>query len=341
MNNLVSIIIPVYNVEKYLPQCIESVLNQTYKNLEIILVDDGSHDNCGKICDDYAESDRRIKVIHKQNGGVASARNAGKSAAHGEWIYFIDSDDWIESNAVEKMMNYASDDIDAVFCDYFNIGEKNYTEIKLKYDTDSPLTVNIDHDDYSSLITYLNSKPVVWNGIFRKNKVDTINFCQNVGYADDLLFKFECFTKINKYVYLPALLYYYRITPNSYTHSYKDYMTEMFFSLYNELFKIIKKYNYPYDSQKYVNSLILSNLIVIANNILNKENKISLLRKYRKLKDIINNDLYCQAINCFDKNTLNHSAKIYTAFDHLNCISVMIVSVLNRIYNKIKVNRLQ
>ena len=107
MEDLISVIIPVYNVEKYLPECIESVLKQTHTNLEIILVDDGSPDNSPQICDEYAQKDSRIKVIHKENGGVSSARNEGLKIAKGEWISFIDADDWVEKNFCEILLNKA------------------------------------------------------------------------------------------------------------------------------------------------------------------------------------------------------------------------------------------
>lgn len=98
---MISIIVPVYNVEKYLERCIESIVNQTYKDIEIILVDDGSPDNCPVICDRYAEKDNRIKVIHKQNGGLINARKSGLEIAQGDYIGFVDSDDWIEPEMYE------------------------------------------------------------------------------------------------------------------------------------------------------------------------------------------------------------------------------------------------
>ena len=104
-NPLISIIVPIYNVEKYLNKCVQSLLNQTYKNLEIFLVDDGSPDNCDQICDDYAEKDKRIKVIHKKNGGLADARNVAIDIATGEWIVFVDSDDYVESDYVENLFS--------------------------------------------------------------------------------------------------------------------------------------------------------------------------------------------------------------------------------------------
>ncbi len=104
---LVSVIVPVYNVEAYLGRCVDSILAQTYRNLEVILVDDGTKDNCDRICDDYAAKDARIRVIHKENGGLSSARNAGIDIARGDFLEFVDSDDWIEPDAVESLLRTA------------------------------------------------------------------------------------------------------------------------------------------------------------------------------------------------------------------------------------------
>ena len=105
MEELISVVVPVYNVEKYIDKCINSIINQTYKNLEIILVDDGSPDNCGNICDEYAKKDNRIIVIHKENGGLSDARNTGIEVSKGKYITFIDSDDYISDNYVSFLYN--------------------------------------------------------------------------------------------------------------------------------------------------------------------------------------------------------------------------------------------
>lgn len=110
MQKLISVVIPIYNVEQYILRCVDSVLNQTYQNLEIILVDDGSPDNCPKICDEYAVKDNRVRVIHKQNGGLSSARNAGIDVAEGEYITFIDSDDYVTPDYVETLYNAICED---------------------------------------------------------------------------------------------------------------------------------------------------------------------------------------------------------------------------------------
>ena len=122
MSDLVSIIIPVYKVEKYLAQCIESVLSQDYSNIEVILVDDGSPDKCGLICDEFAKKDSRITVIHKQNEGLSSARNSGIDIAKGKYISYIDSDDYISDKYISTMINEFSDNnTDLVICSYYYV----------------------------------------------------------------------------------------------------------------------------------------------------------------------------------------------------------------------------
>lgn len=125
--DLISIIVPVYKVENYLSKCLDSMICQTYKNIEIILVDDGSPDNSGKICDDYAKKDSRIKVIHKENGGLSDARNAGLKIATGKYIGFVDSDDYISVEMYEKLYNQAKkEDADIACCNYYRVKmEKN------------------------------------------------------------------------------------------------------------------------------------------------------------------------------------------------------------------------
>ena len=105
MSELVSIIVPIYGVDEYLNKCIDSIVNQTYKNIEIILVDDGSPDKCPQICDAFSQKDKRIKVIHKKNGGLSEARNVGIDHANGEYFIFVDSDDWIENTMVEHLLS--------------------------------------------------------------------------------------------------------------------------------------------------------------------------------------------------------------------------------------------
>ena len=112
-----SIIVPCYKVTDFLPKCVESLMNQTYKDIEIILVDDGSPDNTGKLCDEYAKKDSRIKVVHKQNGGLVSARNAGYDVATGDWMMYVDGDDWLDADCCQVMLDAVAGkpDVDIVF----------------------------------------------------------------------------------------------------------------------------------------------------------------------------------------------------------------------------------
>ena len=125
MDALISVIVPIYNVEPYLHRCVDSILNQTYQNIEIVLVDDGSPDRCGEICDEYAQMDSRIAVIHKQNGGLSDARNTGIDAAHGKYIMFVDSDDFIAETMVEKLYwALISNDAEMSLCSFLYVDEK-------------------------------------------------------------------------------------------------------------------------------------------------------------------------------------------------------------------------
>ena len=135
---LISVIVPIYNVEKYIYKSIESVRNQTYQNLEIILVDDGSQDNCGRIADEFAQKDKRIKVIHKENGGLSDARNAGLRIASGLYIYFFDSDDLMTSNLIETALSvYMRTDTDLVCFNYIVYDEITGREKKTSFPVQS------------------------------------------------------------------------------------------------------------------------------------------------------------------------------------------------------------
>lgn len=124
-NELISIIVPVYKVEKYINRCVDSILAQTYKNLEVILVDDDSSDSCPTICDEYAKKDNRVRVVHKKNEGVSAARNDGISIANGKFICFVDSDDYVAENYVQKMVEeQQKNNADVVFCSYYNVCNK-------------------------------------------------------------------------------------------------------------------------------------------------------------------------------------------------------------------------
>ena len=154
---LVSIIVPVYNVEKYLERCLDSLINQTLKDIEIILVDDGSTDDSGNICDKYAKKDKRIKVIHKENGGLSDARNIGLSIANGRYLQFVDSDDFIHKQMIEILYNtIINNNADISICDF----DKVYENTKIKYNT-KEISLNFTLDTLNIIILNINIAPSI------------------------------------------------------------------------------------------------------------------------------------------------------------------------------------
>ena len=173
MNDLISVIVPIYNVEKYLKKCIDSILKQTYTNLEIILVDDGSPDNCGKICDEYAKKDKRIKVLHKKNGGLSDARNKGIEIAKGRYIYLIDSDDIITKDSIEilyKNIIETKKDISigriSTFTEENNMRTEDCEECIEVYDTKEA----IEHLLYNTKYTSSSAGKLFLASIFKDTK---------------------------------------------------------------------------------------------------------------------------------------------------------------------------
>ncbi len=176
-----SIIVPIYNVENYIPICLESLINQTYKNIEIICVNDGSKDNSIEVLNQYKENDRRITIIDKQNGGVSSARNAGINAATGDYITFVDSDDYIDIDAYENCISIIAKQNADIFAFGYTL-EPNHTAV-------SPVSEKI-YDKFDCLKNEFSSNCTVWNKIFKRSLLTDgdIRFAEDVSYGEDDLF---------------------------------------------------------------------------------------------------------------------------------------------------------
>ena len=218
MNNpLISVIVPVYNVEKYLDRCVESIVNQTYTNLEIILVDDGSPDNCPQMCDAWAEKDSRIKVIHKENGGVSSARNAGIDSATGEYIGFVDSDDTIDENMYEVLKNsIVKEHVQLSVCGY-KYNNKEYIPDKVKIvDSESALLLMFDNN-YKAFEGFSVNKLYI-NSIIKNSG---IRFLDSYMVCEDTLFNFNYIKLCTNVVLIDYCGYNYFIREDSATHSGK------------------------------------------------------------------------------------------------------------------------
>ncbi len=212
MNYLVTVIVPVYKVEKYLNKCIDSILEQSYRNLEIILVDDGSPDKCGRICDDYAGKDSRIKVIHKENGGLSSARNAALDVAKGDFILCVDSDDYIHSTMVEKMLAAAENTgADIVISSYYL-----HQNIKLSI-VDEIHDETIVMDKMTALDRLVADKEIksyAWGKLYRAELFAGVRYPDGRNY-EDIATTYYLFDKADKIIKIPEYLYYYLVRDDS------------------------------------------------------------------------------------------------------------------------------
>jgi glycosyltransferase involved in cell wall biosynthesis len=212
MRPLISIIVPVYNVEPYLERCVHSILNQTYPNIEVILVDDGSPDKCWEICDKLALRDKRIKVIHKENGGVSKARNAGLDIAVGDLIGFVDSDDYIHPLFYDTLYkNMVDNNADLSMCDY-----KAVTDMSGNiYDFDNNVKVLNNIEALEMLLTYYcQIFVIVWNKLYRKEVFKDFRFEVGKIHEDEFI-SYKILHQSNRIAFSDARLYYYYQSPNS------------------------------------------------------------------------------------------------------------------------------
>lgn len=209
----ISVIVPVYNVENYLEECIDSILGQTYKNLEIILVDDGSTDNCGQICDDYVKKDNRIKVIHKENGGLSDARNVGIKNSKGKYITFIDSDDCVNKKYIEVLYNQIiTTNSDISICSYKKFSDY-YIEEDFKLNDIEILKrqeILLKLYGEKNRINYV----VSWGKLYKRRLFDTISFPNGKIHEDEYT-TYKLYEECDLVSYTSLQLYYYRVRNDS------------------------------------------------------------------------------------------------------------------------------
>ena len=205
----VSIIVPVYKVEDYIRECLDSILAQTYPYFELILVDDGSPDNCGRICDDYAKGDNRIKVVHKVNGGISSARNAGLEVAKGEWIMHVDGDDWIEPDMIESLIEAAQiTGADMVIGDFVKYGPSaGYNKL--------PTWGSDKKKSMSNYLAY--TMTTIWGSIARRSLYadHSLKSPEGISYCEDFHLIVRLCHFANKIVNVHRPFYHYRYRPTS------------------------------------------------------------------------------------------------------------------------------
>ena len=281
-NDLISIIIPVYKVEKYLEKCIESVLKQTYTNLQVILVDDGSPDNCGKICDEYAKKDSRIEVIHKVNGGLSDARNVGIAKAKGKYIGFVDSDDYIKEDMYEILINLIKEyDADVSICNLYDVIEgKEYIRNK-----ENGIKEYNRIDILKEVLLDKNIQSYAWNKLYKKELFNEIKYPIGKKY-EDIGTTFYIFEKCNKVVVTSKPEYYYLKRADSLVNN----VIESTVLDYTEI--IIQRYLY---TQKNIEELRKYNNYYLAKTLITAHNDMKILKnvsekmkkRYKELYDLV------------------------------------------------------
>lgn len=205
--DLISVIVPIYKVETYLNRCVESIVHQTYKNLEIILVDDGSPDNCPALCDEWAQKDNRIRVIHKSNGGLSDARNAGLHIANGEYISFVDSDDWLAPEFYALLLTTLQDTkSDISMCKVQKVWKSEDAQILVKdvYEHEVLDTIQALHE----LIVENKIQQVVWNKLYKRKIVENLPF-EKGKCNEDEFWSYQAFGRAKRSVRIEYTGYYY------------------------------------------------------------------------------------------------------------------------------------
>ena len=287
-NGLVSIIVPVYNVEKYVERCIKSVIMQSYKNIEIILVNDGSTDGSGAICDLYKEKDNRIKVIHKENGGLSDARNCGIRNSEGKYLAFIDSDDYIHSDYIKRMMEEAVEGgSDIVLCSY----RKVYLDGS--YADCGAFSLSTDGKDVQNYLYNEKYNPeifdVAWNKLYKKELFSEIwypvgRIHEDCGTTYRILYRAE------KIMVIPDILYYYVIRDGSLKQTLNVKEKMDWCQNEKERLEFYSKHGMKYLSERSMKSYYYDNVSCLRCRELSREDRRKYIAECKRLIKIIQNN---------------------------------------------------
>ncbi len=257
-NPLISVIVPIYKVEEFLPTCLDSILAQTYKNLEIILVDDGSPDNCGMICDEYAKKDSRIIVIHKENGGLSDARNAGLDICTGDYISFVDSDDYVDKSFIESLycnLSESKADLAVCFFRYVRPGE-----VLRRKTTHRHGVTNFTGNDLLNKLydpSWIPANVVSWNKLYKRFIWDNLRFPVGKLNEDEYVIV-DIYNRAKVVAVSNAKLYFYRLRDNSIMSNFsvhKFHNTIYLLSLRKAYFAANNKVTLERQTESFINSI--------------------------------------------------------------------------------------
>lgn len=296
----ISVIVPVYKVENYLDRCVQSILNQTYTNLEILLVDDGSPDKCPCMCEEYAKKDNRVKVIHKQNGGLSDARNAGIDVATGEYITFVDSDDWISENCIEILQQTIDKNgtkisvIDTVESDGSKESERSYSEGKIHkevYTAEEAMRVIFLQDEFNTS---------AWAKLYHRSIFDEVRFTTGILYEDlDLIYKL--FDKAGNISFSREAQYYYFQRNDSIVHAGFDSRHFVIIDISQDILNFVNE-KYPEIHDAAVCRYVFSNILILS--------RIKRADEYKEERIRICNNLLAIKKEIYHSSSINIKQKI-------------------------------
>lgn len=344
---LVSIIVPVYNVEQYLPQCLDSIVNQTYKNIEVICVNDGSPDNSIKILEDYALRDSRIKVVSQKNQGVSSARNLAHQYVNGEYIIYVDGDDWLDVNTCEIAVEKAIEVSAGVVMWSYISESKNRSDKKIIFDDefifDETKVKQMLHRRFIGIAGSELARPEqadslcpVWGKMYKSSIIlqSNVKFVDldKIGTYEDGLFNLEVFKYVNKAVYLPVNLYHYRRTNSeSQTAKYRPRLFEQWQNLFDEMQQYIGENGLSEEYEDALSNRIALSILGLGLNILSSD--FSAKKKKKLIKEIITSERYKEAYKKLEFKYFPLHWKIFYSFAKAgNATGVyMLLKVIQRI----------
>lgn len=327
MNDLISVIVPVYNAEKYLARCLESIINQSYKNLEIILVDDGSIDESYNICKAYSKKDNRIIVIHKKNGGVSCARNAGLDIAKGRWITFVDADDWIDANYCKNMIKIAIEQkSDYVCCGYKRI----YKEKIELYNFDKKIIEYKPIDFLTKILNVQNGYGFSHMKLIKKDCIDNIKFDELLKVGEDAMFNILLLKKVNKVVVLNEPLYFYFFNEESLVRKFDiNYADKYLQSVEKMKEYILSNYEEKDIIQSLYNYIVYHVLLVCVNYCFHRQNK---QRGIKILKQVCKKNTFSEGIRYSNYEQLSLTRKISLfSLKHHMYLLMSIICVIRQI----------
>ncbi len=343
----ISIVVPVYKTEAFIGQCVESLINQSFKEIEIILVNDGSPDNAGKICEKFAEKDSRVKVYHQQNQGGCVAMWNGANYATAPFLMYLDGDDWLEKEACEKAYNsMVSTNADVVFWSYI----KEYPNGKSK----KPITIfNNKKVFIGQQLTSLKRRFIglsnkelrnptltdalssCWAKLYRRELILNDKWCmvdKNGNHSFDSLINIRLFKEVKKAVYLPAYLNHYRqYNPNSATKTHKLLLLDKYLVLFENIESFIKENNLDLSFSTALNNRIALSVINNALSITSPHLEMHISNRIKQLKKVLNNAKYATAIKQLNLKYLPLHWKIYFLLSKKkSVISVYLLTLLIR-----------